>query len=152
MAGWEGVWTEASMAGGGPSGGLATLARKGLTLGKCSVKNDHRLLKTYVQWTENTKFHIYNIYGYDGGLQGHADLNAELTDKLELLITEAGRIPWLCGGDWNQPPAEQKGHHLRKACIRDHGRGAFQGNKRLDYFISSAAWGPLLTSKVRGTL
>ena len=63
-AGWDGVWTEAEITkDGGISGGLATLTRTGVPHGKCNVGNANRLLKTYVQWTANTKFHIYNVYG-----------------------------------------------------------------------------------------
>ena len=58
-AGWDGAWAEAETTkDGGISGGLATLTRAGISHGKCNVGNTHRLLKTYVQWTANAKFHV----------------------------------------------------------------------------------------------
>ena len=99
-AGWDGVWTEAEITkDGGVTGGLATLTRTGVSHGKCNVGNANRLLKTYVQWTANAKFHIYNIYGFDKGHQQREDENQRLLRKLEDWTTAAGRTPWICGGD-----------------------------------------------------
>ena len=83
-AGWEGAWTEAEITkDGGVSGGLATPPRIGVSHGACNVSNAHQALKTFVQWTANAKFHIYNIYGYDKGHQQREDDNAKLLRTLE---------------------------------------------------------------------
>ena len=154
MAGWEGVWEQAKPGDGNVgSGGLATLGRKGLTLGRCNVKNHHRLLKTYVQWTHRTKFHVYNIYAYDSGTPDSQVKNADLTHQLEQWTMEAGRIPWVCGGDWNRSPNEQAGGHWRNVHVHEPTRATYpKTNSTLDYFTSSIAWGPFLRTQVRSTL
>ena len=149
-AGWEGVWTEAELTkDGGISGGLATLTRAGVSHGKCNVGNTRRLLKTYVQWTANIKFHVYNVYGYDKGHQQRDDENQKLLRALEDWTTAAGRTPWICGGDWNVTPTELTTSANRAFYVHDHGRATYGEDRIIDYFISSRGWGPLLQTGPR---
>eukprot|EP00972_Heterocapsa_arctica_P108376 15962410-Heterocapsa_arctica.AAC.1 len=48
--------------------------------------------------------HMFCVYGYDTGRQGHERLNAELDENVVGAIAALDGAAWVAGGDWNRTP------------------------------------------------
>ena len=136
--GWHGVWEPALVTEkGGISGGIATLVRQPILIAKGLNPGTHRWHRVSIQWTQATKLHIVNLYGFDCKQEGYLEKNEELHRSIGADLHTLGRVPWVVGGDWNMEPEQIEGTwEIGGEVVRTYQLTHSHG-KELDWFLTS---------------
>ena len=105
--GWHGAWAPAVEGpGGGPSGGVAVLARTTLGVKHCRVVVPGRLAAATIEMADGSELVGVSLYGVAG--IGPRDENLLLLAAAGRAIADAraAGCETLIGGDWNMSPAQ----------------------------------------------
>ena len=100
-----------------------------------------------VPWTRKSALMITSIYCWDSMKHDAANRNAERHKLLSQRAREYGRVPWIIGGDWNQPTEIPRFSGISPTIVSS-GEPAFEDKTCIDWFAVSNGLGRMVGTKV----